>query len=115
MKINKIRIEIFIIESKSCLISMARIVKTHSTYIEGLLKVLEKLSEEEAIKTIIPAEIKKIEKHKEKLEVKIYRETIGGYMAKARKGRSLQQLYIITKCDRNEIEMVIKKAIRSKN
>ncbi|WP_269622970.1 DUF2103 domain-containing protein [Prochlorococcus marinus] len=90
---------------------MARIVKTHSTYLEGLLKVLEKISQEGSIKTIIPGEIKRIEGHKEKLELKVFRKTISGYMVKARKGRSLQEVYIITNIKKKDVERIISQAI----
>ena len=91
---------------------MSRIVRTHSTYIKGLLVVLKRISKHSGIKTIIPGIIKRIDGHKEKLEITISRKTISGYKANARKGNSLQEVYITTKYNRNELEVIIKQAVK---
>ena len=66
---------------------MGRLVHTHSTYINGLIELLKRLAKENGIYTITPGVISRVRGHKEKLEVTITRETIGGYKLIARKGR----------------------------
>ena len=82
---------------------MGRLVHTHSTYINGLIELLKRLSKEDGIYTITPGIISRVRGHKEKLKVSITRKTIGGYKLIARKGRSAQEVYITTKYNREEL------------
>ncbi len=89
---------------------MGRLVHTHSTYINGLIELLKRLAKENGICTISPGVISKVRGHKEKLNISITRETIGGYKLIARKGRSAQEVYITTKCSKNELREKIEKS-----
>ena len=82
---------------------MGRLVHTHSTYINGLIALLKRLSKENGIYTITPGIILRVRGHKEKLKVSITRKTIGGYKLIARKGRSAQEIYITTEYTREEL------------
>ena len=75
---------------------MGRVVVTHSTYIEGLIPLLKKLSRREGIKTVTPGIIKRVNGFSEKLNIKITRPIKGGFKLIARKGRSMQEIFIIT-------------------
>ena len=57
---------------------MARLVKTHSTYIEGLIPLLKRLSKDENIKTITPGVITRSKSIASNLDLKISRELING-------------------------------------
>ncbi len=88
---------------------MGRLVHTHSTYVKGLIKLLKRLAKEKGIETISPGVISRVRSHKEKLKLTITREVIGGYKLIARNGRSAQEVYITTKCNRDELREKIKK------
>ena len=90
---------------------MGRLVNTHSTFIEGLLIVLKKLSTEDNIKTITPSVITNTRSNSNKLNIKITRNIKGGYKLVARKGRSAQELFILTNYSLNELDDTIKKLI----
>ncbi len=90
---------------------MGRLVSTHSTFIEGLLKVLKKLSKDDRIKTITPSVITITRCHSSKLIIKITRNIKGGYKLVARKGSSAQELFILTKYNIDELEEAINKLI----
>ncbi len=87
---------------------MARLVKTHSTYIEGLIPLLTRLSKDKNIKTITPGVITSTRAVSKGLTLRISRETDNGYKINARKGKSTQEIYIITKCSRTQLEKKIK-------
>ena len=86
---------------------MARLVLTHSTYIEGLIKWLRILSKEEKIQTITPGCINKTKGRSNKLKIKISRKTNEGYRLIARKGSTVQEVYIICKLDTEELNNLI--------
>ncbi len=86
---------------------MGRLVHTHSTYINGLIELLKRLSNENGIDTISPGVISRVRGHNEKLKISITRETIGGYKLIARKGRSAQEVYITTTYKREELRKKI--------
>ncbi len=86
---------------------MGRLVVTHSTYINGLIDVLKSLEKIKGIKTISPGVLSRVKGHKEKLNMKITREILGGYKTIARKGRNAQEVYITTKLSREELKTII--------
>ena len=94
---------------------MGRLVKTHSTYLEGLIKLLKRLSRDEKIKTITPGVISKVRANSNNFELRITREIRSGYKLVARKGRASQEVYIITNYDAKtlgeKIEYLIKEII----
>ena len=86
---------------------MGRLVITHSTYIDGLLKWLKILSKNERIQTITPAVITKVKGKSDKLKISITRKTKGGYKLKAMKGSSLQEIYIISDLTQKDLSDII--------
>ena len=86
---------------------MGRLVVTHSTYINGLIDVLKSLEKIKGIKTISPGVLSRVKGHREKLNMKITREILGGYKTIARKGRDAQEVYITTKLSRAELKKII--------
>ncbi len=82
---------------------MGRLVKTHSTYIEGLINILDLLTTDKSIKTITPGIIKRVKGKSEKLKLKITRVVEGGYKVNARKGKSVQEVFILTTYNRSEL------------
>ena len=88
---------------------MGRLVQNHSTHIEGLIKWLKKISENEYIKTITPASISKAKGRGEKLALRVTIKTNEGYKLLARKGKLVQEVFIVTKLDEKKIKELINK------
>ena len=83
---------------------MGRLVRTHSTYIDGLIEVLSRLSKDEHIKTVTPGVITRTKSVAGKLVLRISREIECGFKVNARKGRLAQEVYIITTYKKHELE-----------
>ncbi|WP_269610270.1 DUF2103 domain-containing protein [Prochlorococcus marinus] len=88
---------------------MGRIVQNHSTHIEGLIKWLKKIAEKEDIKTVTPASLSKTKGRGEKLVLKITIKTNEGFKLLARKGKLVQEVFIVTSLNEIEIQEVINK------
>ena len=88
---------------------MGRLVQNHSTHIEGLIKWLKKISETKEVKTITPASLSKTNGRGEKLTLKVTVKTNEGYKLLARKGRLVQEVFIVTKLTEKGIKEIIDK------
>ena len=86
---------------------MGRIVQNHSTHIEGLIKWLTKIAENKEIKTVTPASLSKTNGRGEKLALKATIKTNEGFKLLARKGKLVQEVFIVTKLDYNELSKLI--------
>ena len=86
---------------------MGRLVITHSTYVEGLIPLLRALAKKEKIKTITPAVIKKVKGRCPNLELRVSPKILGGYKLMARKGSSAQEVFIVTRLTKNELNASI--------
>ncbi len=89
------------------LIKVGRLVKTHSTYIEGLIKKLKKIKKHEKIKTITPGVIGATNGKVEKLTIKVTRETENGFKLVARKGKEYQEVYLIGSIEKNILQKLL--------
>ena len=86
---------------------MGRLVLNHSTNIEGLIPVLEKLSLNVNIKTVTPAIISRVRGRSSKLIIRLSVKTISGYKAIARKGRTAQEIFISTDLSKDELKKLL--------
>ena len=91
---------------------MGRLVITHSTYLDGLIPLLRKLSVLEGIKTITPGIIKRVNGNSENLNLKITRQIKGGYRVIARKGKSMQEVFVICNYKKEELDIVLMNLIK---
>ena len=89
---------------------MGRLVQNHSTHIEGLIKWLKRLAENEDVKTVTPAVLSKAKGRGEKLILKVTVKTNEGFKVLARKGKLVQEVFIVTQLDENEIKELINKS-----
>ncbi|WP_269616939.1 DUF2103 domain-containing protein [Prochlorococcus marinus] len=89
---------------------MGRLVQNHSTNIEGLIKWLKKIAISDEIKTVTPASLSKTNGRGEKLELKVTVKTNEGYKLLARKGKLVQEVFLVTRLDEHEIINIIEKA-----
>ena len=98
---------------------MGRLVQNHSTHIEGLIKWLKKIATRSEIKTVTPASLSKTKSRGEKLILKVTVKTNEGYKLLARKGKLVQEVFLVTKLKESEIIEIIKdtnpKSYRKKN
>ena len=88
---------------------MGRLVQNHSTNIEGLIKWLKKIAENTKIKTITPASLSKANGRGEKLRLKLTVKTNEGFKLLARKGRLVQEVFLVTSLEDTEIKEIIEK------
>ncbi len=86
---------------------MGRIVKTHSTYIEGLIDKLRNIASDPRIQTITPGVIGQTKNKNEKLILRISRETSTGYKLIARKGKCYQEVFIVGQLSIEEMKSLL--------
>ena len=88
---------------------MGRLVQNHSTHIEGLIKWLKNIAKNNDIKTVTPASLAKTNGRGEKLVLKVTVKTKEGFKILARKGKLVQEVFIVTNMDECEIIELIEK------
>ena len=88
-------------------IKLGRLVLNHSTNIEGLIPILQKLALDINIKTITPAAISRARGRSSKLIIRLSVKTINGYKAIARKGNTAQEVFISTELSKDELKEII--------
>ena len=86
---------------------MGRVVLNHSTNLEGLIPILQKLALNISIKTITPAAISRVRGRSSKLTIRLSVKTINGYKAIARKGKTAQEVFISTDLSKDELKKII--------
>ena len=86
---------------------MGRLVQNHSTHIDGLIKWLENIAKNKDVKTVTPASLYKANGRGEKLVLRVTIKTKEGYKILARKGKLVQEVFIVTDLDMTEIKKVI--------
>ena len=86
---------------------MGRLVLNHSTNIEGLVPLLQKLALNINIKTVTPAVISRVKGRSSKLTIRISVKTINGYKAIARRGKTAQEVFISTDLSKEELKQLI--------
>ncbi len=86
---------------------MGRLVQNHSTHIEGLIKWLKKIAEYDDIKTVTPASLSKTNSRGEKLLLKVTVKTNEGHKLLARKGKLVQEVFIVTHLNKSEVKRII--------
>ena len=91
--------------------SEGRIVWNHSTHIDGLIPILEKLVKYNGIRTITPAVLSRSRSHSPKMRLKVSVPIYGGYKLIARCGKSVQEVFVITELDKSELESIIAEII----
>ena len=86
---------------------LGRLVLNHSSNIEGLIPILQKLVMDINIKTITPAAISRARGRSSKLVIRLSVKTINGYKAIARKGKTAQEVFISTDLSKDELKQII--------
>ena len=91
--------------------SHGRVVLNHSTHIPGLIDILQKLAENPRIKTITPAVISRGRSHAPKFRLKISVPIRGGFKLIARQGKSIQEVFVITALNAEELKDAIEAVV----
>ena len=86
---------------------MGRLVLNHSSNIEGLIPILQKIANNLEIKTITPAVISRVRGRSSKLTIRLSVKTINGYKAIARRGKTAQEVFISTDLSKDELKEII--------
>ncbi len=86
---------------------MGRLVLNHSTNLEGLIPILQKLALNVNIKTVTPAAISRVKGRSSNLIIRLSVKTISGYKAIARKGKTAQEVFISTDLGKDELKQII--------
>ena len=86
---------------------LGRLVLNHSSNIEGIIPILQKLALDSNIKTVTPAAISRVRGRSFKLTFRLSVKTINGYKAIARKGNSTQEVFISTDLSKDELKQII--------
>ena len=87
--------------------TLGRLVYNHSTNIEGLIPILQRLALHIDIKTVTPAAISRVRGRSSKLIIRLSVKTINGYKAIARKGKTAQEVFISTDLSKDELKEII--------
>jgi hypothetical protein len=93
--------------------SDSRIVWNHSTHLPGLIPVLEKLIEYPGIGTVTPGVIANVKAHAPTLRIKVSVPIRGGFKLIARKGKTVQEVFVITDLDKAHLENTLAKALEA--
>lgn len=88
-----------------------RLVWNHSTHIDDLIPLLAKLITFEGIETVTPGVISRAKQHSPKLTLRVSVPIRGGYKLIARHGKSVQEVFIVTKLTQTELETAIVEVI----
>ena len=86
---------------------MGRLVLNHSTNIEGLIPILRKLAKDKQIKTVIPGCISKVRGRSLEFTIRISVDTISGFKAIVRKGKTAQEVFISTTLSKDELKRLL--------
>lgn len=93
--------------------SDARIVWNHSTHLPGLIPVLERLIEQPGIGTVTPGVIANVRAHAPKLRITVSVPIRGGFKLIARKGKTVQEVFVLTELDKEQLETSLMKAVEA--
>jgi hypothetical protein len=90
-----------------------RLVWNHSTHIDGLIPVLQRLTNYTGIQTITPAVIGRAKRHSPQLQLKVSVPIRGGFKLIARAGKTFQEVFILTSLSKSDLEDAIIQALKS--
>lgn len=89
-----------------------RLVWNHSTHLPGLIPVLERLVAEDGIRTITPAVLSRTRSNAPQLRIRVSVPIPGGFKLIARKGKTTQEVFVITALDKAALEQAIVRSQR---
>ncbi len=88
-------------------IPTGRLVLNHSTHIPGLIAILDRLTQQAGVQTITPGVIGPVRSHMPKMTLKVSVPILGGFKLIARKGKTVQEVFVIASLEQAELEAAI--------
>jgi hypothetical protein len=89
-----------------------RLVLNHSTHIERLIPYLQKLIHVPGIRTITPGAIATSKGKSPQMQLRISVPIQGGFKLIARRGRSVQEVFVLTTLNEQELTAEINQILR---
>ena len=89
-----------------------RLVWNHSTHLPGLIPILKRLINCPGIRTVTPAVLKRVRSNAQTFRLKVSVPIQGGFKLIARKGKTAQEVFVITELSKNELEDAIAHIIK---
>ena len=86
---------------------LGRVVITHSTYVDGLIPWLKNLARDRRIQTVTPAVINRVKGRSQMLQLRVSTPIRGGYKLMARKGSSVQEVFVVTELEQSQLQQVV--------
>jgi hypothetical protein len=83
---------------------MGRVVITHSTYLEGLIPLLQRLAKRPGVDTVTPAVISRVRGRSPALRLRVSTPISGGHKLLARRGSSAQEVFVVTDWSREQLQ-----------
>lgn len=93
--------------------SDARIVWNHSTHLPGLIPILEKLIQQPGIGTVTPGVLANVRANSPQLRIKVSVPIRGGFKLIARKGKTVQEVFVLTDLDQARLESTLAQVIEA--
>lgn len=87
--------------------SDGRLVWNHSTHLPGLIPILQELVKIDGIQTITPAVITSVRSNAQQMRIKVSVPIMGGFKLIARKGKTAQEVFVLTTLDKPALEQAI--------
>ncbi|MEB3327337.1 MAG: DUF2103 domain-containing protein [Synechococcus sp.] len=94
---------------------MGRVVITHSTYLEGLIPLLQQLANLDGISTVTPAVISRVRGRSPQLRLRVSTAITGGHKLVARRGHSVQEVFVVTSWDREQLQQVLERLLNQES
>jgi hypothetical protein len=93
--------------------SDSRLVWNHSTHLPGLIPILEKLLEQPGIGTVTPGVIANVRAHSPQMRVKVSVPIRGGFKLIARRGKTVQEVFVLTELSKVGLESALAMAMEA--
>ena len=90
-----------------------RLVLNHSTHIHGLIQILERLTKIDGIQTVTPGVIGRVKGHAPTMQLRVSVPIRGGFKVIARLGKTVQEVFILTDLNQNELETAIASILKN--
>jgi hypothetical protein len=90
---------------------MGRVVITHSTYLEGLIPLLRRLAQVPGVDTVTPGVISRVRGRAVRLRLKVSTPITGGHKLVARRGSSVQEVFVVTTLSGADLQSQVDKLL----
>ncbi|MBD2102302.1 DUF2103 domain-containing protein [Leptolyngbya sp. FACHB-261] len=84
-----------------------RVVLNHSTHVPGLIPILHELARRDGIQTITPGVLSSARAQAPRLILRISTPIRGGFKLQARKGKTVQEVFVITRLSQVDLESAV--------